>query len=418
MNDDVKQDGGSLLSGENKPEEGRAMQVIQEARVSFRNPRPDIFVAQVPIANAAWIKTEEGTVVVDSLERAAQGKIMLEKIHETTGPVKYLIFTHGHLDHVGGWFAFSGDGPKMLGQRLIVDRFEKYRILARHRARIASIQFNIPPFEYPERQYPPVELYDEFHSFQLGGKTFELYHARGETDDATWVWVPELKAAFVGDLIIAGFPNIGNPYKPTRMALPWARALEAVRAKNPEIIIAGGGKSIYEGQDAVEILDILIEAIYSVHGQVVNLINEDLPVEEIAARVKLPEHLAGDKRLGFTYSRIEFAAYNIFRWYHGYFDHNPAHLLPRPLSEVNRELHGLIGAGPILQRAGSLFDSGQAQMAIQVLDVLLSAQPEHREARELHLKILEHLAGEDLCLMSRNTWIYFMEQDKKMLGLS
>jgi hypothetical protein len=40
-------------------------------------------------------------------------------------------------------------------------------------------------------------------------------HARGETEDASWVFVPEIKAAFVRDLIISGFPNIGNPFKPT-----------------------------------------------------------------------------------------------------------------------------------------------------------------------------------------------------------
>jgi glyoxylase-like metal-dependent hydrolase (beta-lactamase superfamily II) len=39
-----------------------------------------------------------------------------------------------------------------------------------------------------------------------------LYHARAETDDATWVFVPELKTVFVGDLIIAGYPNIGNTW--------------------------------------------------------------------------------------------------------------------------------------------------------------------------------------------------------------
>jgi alkyl sulfatase BDS1-like metallo-beta-lactamase superfamily hydrolase len=161
-----------------------------------------------------------------------------------------------------------------------------------------------------------------------------LYHARAETDDATWVFVPELKTVFVGDLIIAGYPNIGNPWKPTRFALSWARALEAVRAKAPELLIAHGGRAVYQGPEVRDLLDANIEGIYSIHDQVVDCINKDMPVDEIIHTVKLPDHLKNHKALPFIYSRPEFAVYNIYRWYHGYFDHNPAHLLPRPDREV------------------------------------------------------------------------------------
>lgn len=40
----------------------------------------------------------------------------------------------------------------------------------------------------------------------------------------------------------------------------------------------------------------------------------------------------------------------------------------------------------------------------------------HVEARRLRLKILEKLCEADYCLMSRNTWVYFMDQDKAFLG--
>ncbi|UCD59145.1 MAG: hypothetical protein JSV16_08665, partial [Candidatus Hydrogenedentota bacterium] len=122
--------------------------------------------------------------------------------------------------------------------------------------------------------------------------------------------------------------------------------------------------------------------------------------------------------LRFLYSRPEFAVYNIYRWYHGYFDHNPAHLLPRPEREVNEEIFNLIGNGQaILNRSKELFGQGKAQLALQVLDVLLKHSPKDVEARKLHLEILGVLCEKDYCLMSRNSWIYFMERDKEFLGL-
>ena len=122
------------------------------------------------------------------------------------------------------------------------------------------------------------------------------------------------------------------------------------------------------------------------------------------------------KAIQVIYSRPEFAVYNIYRWYHGYFDHNPALLLPSPDKEVNTEIFKLIGdADAILKRAGELFEQGQAQLALQVLDILFKQEPDNVEARKLHLKILEKLCEEDYCLMSRNTWVYFMDKDREFL---
>jgi len=404
-----------------RPEKDQAFQVIMYDQVNFEHPHPDVHVARVRIANASWVKTTEGTVLIDTLiNNPVVNENMLEKIRETTsGPVKYIIYTHGHGDHVGGARVFLEDSPEIIAQRYIMERFEKYRILAKHRARIAAIQFNLPfRGDMAPSFVHPTKLYDESMTFTLGDKTFELYHARAETDDHTWVFVPEIRTAFVGDLIIAGFPNIGNPFKPTRFALSWARALEAVREKAPELVIAHGGHAVYQGDQAKEVLDVNIEAIYAIHDQVVEYINQDIPVDEMIHMVKLPDHLKDHPFLRFLYSRPEFAVYNIYRWYHGYFDHNPAHLLPRPEKEVNDEIVGLIGdREAILKRAAVLFQQGKAQLALQVLDVLLQHDPEDREGRKLRLEILEVLHEADYCLMSRNTWVYFMERDKEFLGI-
>ena len=407
------------FSLDQKPEKNKARQVIANTEVRFEQPSPDVGVARIDIANASWVKTTEGIVVIDTLLNRATGEKMAEKVREAGGPVKTVIYTHGHNDHVGGTSAFLADLPEIIGHRYLPERFEKYTILAEHRARIASIQFNVPFVGARSAAYVyPTRTYDEFMRFKLGDKTFELYHARAETDDHTWVFVPEIKTVFVGDLIIAGFPNIGNPFKPTRFALSWARTLEAVLAKDAEMLIAHGGRAVYKGEQVREVLKANIEAIYAIHNQVVDALNKDIPVDEMIHQVGLPDHLKENKHLKFVYSRPEFAVYNIYRWYHGYFDHNPAHLLPRPEKEVNQEIFDLIGdPKAILDRADELFEKGRPQLAIQVLDVLLQAKPEDKAARTLHLKILETLCAEDYCLMSRNTWVYFMDKDKELLGL-
>ena len=147
--------------------------------------------------------------------------------------------------------------------------------------------------------------------------------------------------------------------------------------------------------------------------QLVHLEAED---HRFIARIDPRSNLKESLYLQFRYSRPEFAVFNIYRWYHGYFDHNPAHLLPRPDKEVNGEINALI-AGPdkILKRAEELNKTGKPQLALQVLDILFKEDPDYPGARELHLDLLEQLCEADGCLMSRSTWVYFMEQDRAVL---
>ncbi|MFH2129521.1 MAG: alkyl sulfatase dimerization domain-containing protein [bacterium] len=394
-----------------------AFQVILKSEVAFEQPHPDVHVAKIPIASASWVNTSDGTVLVDTLLNPGTAKQMKTRLEETGGRVKTIIYTHHHGDHVGGGVIFEGDRPRVIAHRYLPENMEKYELLKTHRARLTTIQFNVPFDVARQRPFlPPTELFDHEMVFTQGDKTFELYHARAETDDATWVYVPEIKTALVGDLIIAGLPNIGNPYKPTRFGLHWVRALEKVRAKQPQLLIAHGGRAVYQGKDVRELLDITIEGMVSLLDQVFEAINNDIPLDEMIHQVQLPPHLIDHPYLKPIYSRMEFAVYNIYRWYHGYFDHNPAHLLPRPDRELNREIIALIdNREKILERADTLHKSGQTQLALQILDILLKDTPEFPGARELHLALLEKLCETDICLMSRNTWIYFIEKDREIL---
>ena len=84
----------------------------------------------------------------------------------------------------------------------------------------------------------------------VGGTAFELHHARGETDDHTWVWVPERKVLCTGDLIIWCAPNAGNPQKVQRYAADWAVALRGRwPTSGAEVLLPGHGLPI-GGADA------------------------------------------------------------------------------------------------------------------------------------------------------------------------
>ncbi len=387
--------------------------ISQLSEPNYKNPVEGVYTAGIPIAGMVWVETGDGSVVIDTLLTEPIAAKVVPRIKET---IKYIIYTHGHVDHVGGANAFMADNPEVIAHRYVPDRFDRYQFLAPYRSQISQMQFNITTRGSGIRNYVyPTKTFDGDFTFKLGNRTFELHAGRGETDDVVWVYIPEINTACIGDLIIGPlFPNIGNPWKPTRYALDWAKELEKIRELKPEVIICSGGGHVFKKTRAMEALNVNIEVIRSMHDQVVKYINEGMHITEMIHAVKVPEHLKKSPFLKQLYSKPEFFVFNVYRWYHGYYDHNPAHLIPRPEKEVKKEIFGLIGsADKIMTRVNELFAQKQTQLALQVLDVLLQAEPENVEALKLRIKLVRELGDSDKCLMSRNAYYFSIKQDKK-----
>lgn len=402
------------MSKENKEQSDKVDPInVYNLQSTFGNPIKDVGIASAPLSTCGWVHTTEGVVLIDTLISRRVAKQVKEQINDK---IKYIIYTHGHIDHVRGTNVFMDDKPEIIASKYLPNRFDRYQMLATYKARKDAQQFGgaevIPEFDiiYPTKTF----LGDM--TFTLGDKTFELHTARAETDDAVWVYVPELNAAFIGDLMLGSLPNIGNPWKPTRFALDWAKELERIRDLKPEYIFYSGGGNFTQGKEALNQLDDNIEVIRSLHDQVVDHINKGTHITEMIHHVKIPEHLKKSPYLQASYSRPEFFAFNVYRWYHGYFDENPAHLLPKPQKEVMSELNKLIGSpDKILNRANELLEQDQAQLALEVLDVLIQAEPENIEAKKMRIKLLQRIGKGDYCLMSRNAWAYFISKDKEFI---
>jgi alkyl sulfatase BDS1-like metallo-beta-lactamase superfamily hydrolase len=387
-----------------------------DTSIRFDNPVNGVYTASRPISGAAWIETGEGVVVIDTLAASNFAAEMMTKIKERGGKVKYIIYTHGHNDHVGGASAFMEDKSEIIANQYLPDRLDKYNYQAEHRARITYEQFNVKTAGRKMNYVYPTQTFLGVKTLKVGNLTFELHTARGETDDVCWVWIPELKAAFIGDLLIGSFPNIGNPWKPTRYALDWVKALEEVKAKNPAHLFFNGAAFHLQGKQALEVINDTIEVIRNLFDQVIAYINKDVPISEMIHLVKVPDHLKDKPHLKFSYSRPEFFVFNTYRWYHGYYDGNPANLLPRPEKEVKAALMQVIGdPQKVLNKAEELYKADQAQLGLEVLDVLIQADPENIKAREMRLKLLEKVREGDTNLMSRNAYTTFIEREKEFL---
>jgi glyoxylase-like metal-dependent hydrolase (beta-lactamase superfamily II) len=366
-------------------------------------------------AYTSWVLTDAGVVIIDAGPDTVGPRVKEEIARETDQPIKYIIYSHGHIDHIGGAPVYMDHHPEVIGHENIIPRLERYKLTADYFSQIMAIQIrqNLP-IKQMSYIYPTITYRDNY-SFKFGDLTFELFHGKGETDDHTLVWIPELKAVFCGDLLEGSFPNLGNPFKVMRYAREWAETLERVLALNPDLAI-GGDAVLTNNQEINEHFKENIELLRYLEDSVIDAANQGKNLEQMIEGIQLPSHLENSPNLRQIYSRREFAIYNIWKRYCGYFDFSASSVLPRPKRELASVARDLIGNDEaILKKAENLYHDGQLQLALETLDLILKVEYENMPARRIRQKILEKLADTDICLMSRNVWTYYRDEDKKFL---
>ena len=114
----------------------------------------------------------------------------------------------------------------------------------------------------------------------------------------------------------------------------------------------------------------------TIHDQVVEKMNEGKWLEDIIREMEYPQELAKKPWLQPIYDHPEFIARNVYRLYGGWYDGDPAHILPAHSDDVARELMGAVDSATILDRARKLHEDGDLQMACHLADWVKKGEPE------------------------------------------
>ena len=378
-------------------------------------------------ANTCIIETDEGVVLFDVGLELNGPRIVEELRAITEKPVRYIVYGHGHADHAFGTQAILVDAearghprPVILAHENVPKRFDRYQEMLPYHERINRIQFGIPENmpAFSRTYIHPDETYRDVMSFTLGDTAFELRHASGETDDATWMWVPELDTVCVSDLWVWSCPNVGNPFKVQRYVLEWAEALEAIAALAPGLMLPGHGAPIKGVEKVKDACLTVARALRFLNGQVVAMLNEGKWQEEILSSFEWPAEFAESPYLAPIYGHPYFIVQGLLRLYHGWFDGNASHLFPSGGSRIAVEVLGLAG-GPdkVLDRARAIAEGGDTQLALHLVDFVLDGGAEPRtDALELRAEFLNRLADREESFIARNIFLGEVGQINDLLG--
>lgn len=346
------------------------------------------------LSNTTMVTTSEGNVIIDTSLSQVAGLHKKTLSRENSGPVRYIILTHAHKDHTGGIDVWREKNTEVVAHQNCVEFLNYQSRLAPFFSRRNSAQFAVSlPHEESKGNFgakiDATVLFEKDHRFSLGGIEFQLHHTPGETYDHISIWIPQLKAAFVGDNYYRSFPNLYTPRgtKP-RWALDYVDSLNKVLAWKPEILVSGHSPAIVGKEKIAHTLTRYRDAILYVHDETVKGMNEGKNVHTLMREITLPEELKQDEK----YGSVKWSVRGIYEGYAGWFDGNPANMYSQPASEIYPELVAMAG-GPtvVAQQAQQRLNDGEILLGLHMADMALAADADNRTALEVRLAALEQL---------------------------
>ena len=389
-------------------------------------------------SNVYMIVGDDSLVIIDTSETTAAAANILAEFRKITDlPVKTIILTHSHRDHVSGASVFAEDNaPDVItsdkgSEDPLIEETPHPRATKAMQARTKR-QFGIG-LSYPDEiigigvgpgdrplqgmgagMMEPTRLIpDEGAHLKVAGVELQLVMAPGETPDHMVVWYPEKKILFSGDNFYRSFPNLyairGTAYRDFDT---WADTMDLLMGFEPEVLAPGHTKPLFGGETIRETLTDYRDAIRHIVDRTREGMDAGQTIDQLAQGVSLPPELAEKPHLREYYGRVEYAVRAYVVGTMGWFDGNPTSLSPlSPKEEAERMIRLAGGPDSVWQEVERARQSADYQWALQLLDRLIEAGDDGDRARQAKAAVLRDHAVDQINCPTRH---YYIQSAKEL----
>jgi cyclase len=194
--------------------------------------------------NPSYVTTADGVVVIDTPQLPTRA-VAMRREAESHGPIRYVVNTEHHVDHIFGNYYFKGAGP-VIHHQGVADNFMVVGAILDPYAYAAEAI----PTDDPEAAaiFPERDLYEQDMNrgrivfsgdvtLRVGDHTFELIHTPGHTPGQVAVHVPEERTVFTGDTVFSEVQT----WLMSSDVEQWLTALDRIATLDVDRVVPGHG---------------------------------------------------------------------------------------------------------------------------------------------------------------------------------
>ena len=199
------------------------------------------------ISNAGFVVTDDSVVVIDTLGAPVLAERLVGVIKGITPkPIKTVILTHYHADHVYGLQVFKDLGAHIIAQQLGREYLYSHTAAGRLEASRADLA---PWINADTRLVPADEWIDGHEKRTIGGMEFDLEPSGpAHTPEDLAIYVPADKVLYSGDVVFAN----RVPYVGEADSRSWLEALQRLKKFDAKVIVPGHGDASHDPQKDIE----------------------------------------------------------------------------------------------------------------------------------------------------------------------
>lgn len=362
--------------------------------------------------NIIMIEGEDGLIIVDTSaasDHAIVAKAAFEKI--TNKPVKAVIYTHHHADHINGAGVFVDRDLVASGYVKVIASKQFMRELADENQATAPIMGLRAMYMYGQQLDPETEgrdyhisccgfqlrggeseyitpntFVDDRQELTIAGVTLQFFETGGESASHIAVYLPEQKILLTGDEIQGpNYPNLHSlrGTKP-RDAQKWMDALDKMRGLDVEYLVPSHGQPVIGKQQSQELLTLYRDVIQYTHDQSIRYINKGFTQDELANTIRLPAHLDVDPWTKEMYGTVKHNVREYYVAYISWWNGDPAELDPTPrVEKATRYIALMGGRDTVFAEAEQAFFDKDYQWSSELTALLVRVDKQDMPARQL-----------------------------------
>ena len=367
--------------------------------------------------NLVVVEGSDGLVLLDTGMNRDVATAALAKIRTqiSTKPIKAIIYTHHHPDHVNGAGVFvppadvaRGKVPIFAASNFLKELSDEgvatLPIVAARSAYMFGFSLAGKEAEdfhvgccgalgkagKNESAYiPPTQFVDVDggRDIEIAGVKLHLFHTGGEAASHIAAWLPDYQVLISGDEVQGPtFPNL-HSMRGTKMrdANRWIEALRRMERYGAAWMVPMHGPVVEGAPQIKALLTRYEDAIQYTHDQTIRLINKGVTQDDLPdALGPLPDWLRSEPYTTEYYGTAADAARSYYVGYISWFSGDATDLAPTPRVErARREVTLMGGRTPVLAAANRAFEQGDAQWAAELATLLIAIDHQDMEARRL-----------------------------------